>query len=167
MRAILVVALMLFVLAVAYWLQADRIPVSRLAGGVGADGLPKLLAIALGVLSLALAAQSLFEMRARKREGAAQAAPSQDESGEEMGARQHLRALGLIGIGMIYLFVLPVLGYAVSAMLLLAGVATYAGLRPSLATVAFGVGGGIVFYIIFVMVLGIRLPSGFWPGLLN
>lgn len=62
-KATLAVSAALFVLAVAYWLAADAIPASRLAGQVGADGLPKLLGLALGVLSLLLAGQTLFEMR--------------------------------------------------------------------------------------------------------
>ena len=39
--ATLVVSAALFILAVAYWFAADAIPISRLAGQVGADGLPK------------------------------------------------------------------------------------------------------------------------------
>lgn len=66
-----------------------------------------------------------------------------------------------------YLLVLPHLGYMVSAGLLLAAVATYAGLKPSPATLLFAAGGGILFYLIFVKILQIPLPAGFWPGLLR
>lgn len=165
-KATLAVSAALFVLAVAYWLAADAIPASRLAGQVGADGLPKLLGLALGVLSLLLAGQTLFEMR---RAAAAGGGDDQDKGEDRLPGswREHLRALGLIGIGVGYLLVLPHLGYMVSAGLLLAAVATYAGLKPSLATLLFAAGGGILFYLIFVKILQIPLPAGFWPGLLR
>lgn len=162
----LVVSAVLFVLAGTYWFAADAIPASRLAGQVGADGLPKLLGLALGLLSLLLAGQTLYEMRRANAEG------KQDDEGENGDRlpgswREHLRALGLIGLGVVYLLVLPHLGYMVSAGLLLAAVATYAGLKPSLSTLLFAVGGGVLFYLIFVKILQIPLPAGFWPGLLR
>lgn len=163
MRATLVVCGVLFVLAIAYWIGADAIPQSRLAGQVGADGLPKLLGVTLAFLSVCLAAQTFAEMRKRQRSGAA-AGEEEEEGGNLSDWRMHLRALGLVGIGALYILLLPILGYAVSAGLLLAGVATYAGLKPSWQTLAFGVGGGILYYIIFVRVLQIPLPSGFWPS---
>lgn len=165
-KATLAVSAALFVLAVAYWFAADAIPASRLAGQVGADGLPKLLGLALGVLSLLLAGQTLFEMRRAAAEGQGE---DKGEGGDRLPGswREHLRALGLIGIGVGYLLLLPHLGYAVSAGLLLAAVATYAGLKPSWATLFFAVGGGVLFYLIFVKILQIPLPAGFWPGLLR
>jgi len=165
-KATLSVSAALFVLAVVYWLAADAIPASRLAGQVGADGLPKLLGLALGVLSLLLAGQTLFEMR---RAAAADGGDDQDKGEDRLPGswREHLRALGLIGIGVGYLLVLPHLGYMVSAGLLLAAVATYAGLKPSPATLLFAIGGGVLFYLIFVKILQIPLPAGFWPGLLR
>lgn len=169
MRATLVVAGALFVLAIAYWLEADTIPRSPLAGQVGADGLPKLLAVTLAVLSVCLALQTWAEMRKQRRSGAAarEAVAGGETGGEAVDWRRHLRALGLIGIGAAYLLLLPILGYAVCAALVLAGVATYTGLRPSFRTVLFGVGGAAVYYVVFVRILGIPLPAGFWPALLG
>lgn len=168
MRATLAVSGVLFVLSVAYWLAADAIPASRLAGQVGADGLPKLLGFALGMLSLLLAAQTFFQMR---RASASQVADGgegdEDDAKTLTDWRAHLKALGLIGIGVLYLIALPLLGYAVSAAMLLAAVAAYAGLKPSRSLLAFAVGGGAVFYLIFVKVLSIPLPAGFWPSLLG
>jgi putative tricarboxylic transport membrane protein len=167
-KATLAVSIVLFVMAVAYWFAADAIPQSRLAGQVGADGLPKLLGVVLGVLSLVLAGQTLYEMR-RAAASEVGVAPAEDKNDEHETSDWggHLRALGLIGIGIVYLLVLPHLGYLVSSGLLLGAVATYAGLRPSRATLMFMVGGGVGFYLIFVKVLQIPLPAGFWPGVLN
>ncbi|MCT8331586.1 tripartite tricarboxylate transporter TctB family protein [Albidovulum sediminis] len=161
----LVVSAALFALAVGYWISADSISESRLAGAVGADGFPKVLGVALGVLSLILAGQTLFEsyiVPARDK------APVQEEAQDASSAwRGHLRAFGLIAIGIAYVLLLPYLGYMVAGGLMLGAVATYAGLRPSLATLLFAVCGGLCFYLIFVKLLQIPLPAGFWPGLVN
>lgn len=167
MRATLAVCGLLLVVAVVYWLGADALPRSPLAGQVGADGLPKLLGITLAGLSVCLALQTWLEMKKQRRSGAAAEKTETEQDGEEKTPPNHLRALGLIGFGAAYLFLLPVLGYAVSAALVLAGVATYTGLKPSWRTVLFGIGGGVVYYIVFVRILQIPLPAGFWPGLFN
>jgi len=156
MLSTLVVAALLVVLAVAYYLQADALPKSRLAGHVGADGFPKMLAIALALLALGLAVQSILDIRKQKAGGTTPAA-------KPVEWRRHFRALGLVGIGAVYILVLPYLGYAVSVAIILAGVATYTGLKPSWQSALFAVGGALFFYVIFVKLLRIPLPSGFWP----
>jgi len=161
MRTSLVVAGLLFVVAVAYWFGADAIPKSRLGGAVGADGLPKLLAVTLGFLSLALAGQAILEARKRRGGGAAAAAGT----GGPINIAAHLRAFGLIAIGIGYIVLLPILGYAVTIALLLVAVALYAGRPPSMGVALFGVGGAVVFYLLFVKLLQVPLPAGFWPAL--
>jgi putative tricarboxylic transport membrane protein len=159
MRSILVASGLLFVLALAYWLGADAIPKSSLSGSVGADGLPKLLAVTLGVLSVALAGQTILE--ARKRAAAGKLAAS---GGPHW--RAHARAFGVIAIGAVFIALLPVLGYVVTVGLLLVGIAIYSGKRPDLWTVVFGVVGAVVFYVLFVHLLRVPLPPGLWASLL-
>lgn len=164
MRSMFAVSGVLFVISIAYWLGADAIRVSSLAGQVGADGLPKLLGLALGGLSVLLALQTWVQKRRLK------ASPLVADGGEDdvLGDwRSHLRALGLIAIGVVYVIVLPWLGYAVSAAVMLAVVAAYAGLRSWISLAAFAFGGAVVFYLIFVQLLSIPLPAGFWPALFN
>jgi cell division protein FtsW (lipid II flippase) len=156
----------LFVLAVAYWFGADALPKSRLGGQVGADGLPKLLAISLAVLSVALAAQTLAYMRKERRAGMAR--PAESDGGHDAHDwKSHARAFGLIAIGAAYLALLPYLGYAVSAALLLLVVSTYCGLKPSWRSLVFAVVGGVAFYFLFVKLLQVPLPAGLWPRLLG
>ena len=167
MKATLVSSGVLLVLAVAYWLGADALPKSRLGGQVGADGLPKLLAISLAVLSVALAAQTLAYMRKEQRARAVKPPPAAEDEAKGDGWKGHARALGLVAIGAAYLAVLPYLGYAVSAALLLLVVSVYSGLRLSWRALIFAVVGGIVFYFLFVRFLQVPLPAGMWPGLLG
>ncbi|HLT01226.1 MAG TPA: hypothetical protein VK001_03565, partial [Geminicoccaceae bacterium] len=57
------VALVLLALAGLYWLGADQIRVSRLEGIVGAQAVPKSLALALAILSALLIVQELWRAR--------------------------------------------------------------------------------------------------------
>jgi hypothetical protein len=159
MRGNLITAILLFAFAIIFWFAADAIPKSRLGGTVGADGLPKLLAVMLGVLSAGLIAQSLLTMKA-----AGPAAPVDPELKNESRTR-HLWAVGMIVIGAAYLVVVPYLGYMLSVGLLLLAVALYNGKRPSLGLLLFAVLGSGFFYLMFVRLLDVPLPAGFWPTL--
>lgn len=142
--------------AVLYWLEAAKIRISPLDGPVGASGLPKTLAWALGTLSVLLILKAVAEKL--------RAAPAAPGAGPQEGfaARMHthLRALGMLGIGVAYVVLLPFLGYALSIMLLLATTALYIGGGLTLRTGAFMVGGAIFYYALFVAFLGIPLPDG-------
>jgi len=162
MRGTLAASLFLFILGIVFWFMADQLPRSPLAGPVGADGLPKLLGIGLAVLSIALGIQTYLEMRKTQQTNASAAVTGKER---EDGETSHLKAFGLLGIGVLYIVLLPVLGYAVTAAATFAAVATYAGLKPSFRTVAFAVGAAAVYYVLFVRILQIPLPSGFWPAL--
>lgn len=161
MRGVLAASGLLVILAVVYWLAADAIPKSSLSGAVGADGLPKMLAVALALLSIALAGQTLAEMRKRRRSGGAPV----DAEAVRWGS--HLRALGVIGIGVAFVIVLPILGYTVSVALLLVALATYSGQKLSAGSLVFGVVGAAVFYVLFVHVLQVPMPGGIWTGLIS
>lgn len=160
MRSNLIAGVVLLAFSVIFWLGADAIPKSRLGGSVGADGLPKTLAIALGVLSLGLIAQTLLMARA------APAAAVERESRTER-RNLHLRALGMIVIGAVYVAVVPYLGYVLSIALLLLAVALYNGKRASRGLVLFTILGAVVFYVLFVQILDVPLPAGFWPSLIG
>ncbi len=150
-----IVGIALFVLAVLYWFGADAIPRSPLADGVGADGLPKTLAYALGMLSLVLIARSFALERAAART---------DE--ERTADRQaHKRAAGMFLIGVLYIVVLPYLGYARSIAVLVGAAAWYNGKRPGPMLFAVAIGTAVFFYLLFVRFLDIGLPPGLWPNL--
>jgi len=143
----------MIVLAAAYWVAADRIPVSLLADAVGADGVPKVLAVALAVCG------ALLLVTTRLRRPPAAMEPVID--GE---ARTHLRAAGLLAGLVVYILLLPVLGYPLAIALLIAAVAIYGGtaIRPSVAGIA--VAGSLLFWVFFVRVLGIGMPTGIWAA---
>ncbi|MFM1816287.1 MAG: hypothetical protein RLZ98_2982 [Pseudomonadota bacterium] len=145
--------------AIAYWLGADAIPKSVLAGQVGADGLPKLLAYVLGALALILTLKGVF-LAMRPAGG-----PS-EEVGEVHGWHAHKRAFGLLAMAIGYIVAVPYLGYLLSIGILMAGVALYNGAKPSLMLIGIAAAGAVIFYVLFVLVLNIPLPPGIWPSLL-
>ncbi len=151
-----VLGLGMMVLAAAYWAAADRIPVSLLSDNVGADGAPKMLAVALATCS------ALLVVATRLRTAPA----AGDEDGSPSDRRRgHLRAIGLLaGLGA-YALLLPVLGYPLALALLIGGTAVYGGARPTLSLVAISIVGGVGFWLFFSKFLGVLLPLGWWmPG---
>jgi putative tricarboxylic transport membrane protein len=149
--------------AVVYWIAADGIRISPLDGPVTAAGLPKSLSYALGTLAVLLIARSLAVKRLAARKAA-----KVDEEGDEVGnLRLHLRAVGMLVLGVGYLLVVPYLGYMLSIIGLLLAASLYIGARFSVKTAAIAGLGGVFFYLLFVQFLHIPLPPGLWPELLR
>ncbi len=143
-------------LAIAYYAAAAQLPSSFLSDDVGADGLPRLLAVALGVLGL------LAALRAVLARTAPAGAPP-----EGGGVAVHARALGLIALGAAYAQLTPSLGYMAGTIVFLFVVAAYSGQRPSLPLAAISGAGGVVLWLVFVKLLGVAMPSGMLAPLLG
>jgi putative tricarboxylic transport membrane protein len=157
----LVSGCVLLVFSIVYYLAASAIPVSMLADSVGAQGLPKSYGIALGILSALLIVQALF---ARRRAAAVV------DAGNEVARRQRdkqgaLRAAGMLAIGIGYVLLLPWLGYIVCLALLIATTVWYQERHYRHKVWPLAIGGAVIFWLIFVQLLQIAEPSGFWPSL--
>ncbi len=159
------IGLVMLIVAVVYWMEADKIRISPLDGPVGASGLPKSLAYALGVLSVILVARSVVgELLASKATG--QETAQETSFVETM--RPHLRAIGMLALGVGYLLLVDWFGYIISIAGLLLLVSLYNGAAFTRRTVLIAVVGGLVYYLLFVQFLGIPLPDGEvlgWLGL--
>ncbi|MDE0306871.1 MAG: tripartite tricarboxylate transporter TctB family protein [Albidovulum sp.] len=150
------VGLGMLLAASIYWFEASKIRISPLDGPVNAAGLPKSLAYALGGLALLLIVRSLVSAAV----GAHAAAQNQANASILNLLKPHLRAIGMLAIGIGYLLVVSWLGYAATIVALLLAVSLYNGARLNLRTGAFAVCGGIFFHFFFVEFLGIPLPPG-------
>ena len=166
-----VIGLFLIGFAIVVWLGAEGLPKSPLGGQIGADGFPKLLAGSLGVLALLLIIQTLLG-----RSGSASREPSvpveasaspQDHATAPSARQQHIRAAGMLAIGIVYVAVLETLGFVLSTLLMLLAVALYNGRRATLGLAAVAVAGATLLYLLFVRVLGVPLPPGFWSSLVS
>ena len=126
-------------LAAAYWWAANQLPTSMLSDAVGADGVPKGLAVALAALSL------LVAVRALRRK---------DEAPGAGGAR----ALGIAALGFLYVLLAPYAGYFLSVTLLAAAAALYYGAPRKWTVGAFALGTAGILWLMFGALLGIALP---------
>ncbi len=133
-------------LAAAYFAAADALPRSQLSDQVGADGVPKALALALGLLGVMQVSRSVVRW----------AAPA----GDEAGPAHHARALGLLLIGAAYAALAPHLGYLLATTALLLATTAYAGGRWSARMVAVCVAGGAGLWLVFAKLLGVSMPAG-------
>lgn len=141
--------LVLLALAGTYHLATREIPRSSLSDEVGPDGLPNLLTALLALLGALIAIRGLITRSRAVRTNEQQAAP--------------LRALGFLAIGAGYVLVAPLVGYAIAVALLIAAVALYEGMAPSWRVPAVAVGGGVLFWLIFVALLRVDQPTSlFW-----
>lgn len=153
------VALGLFTLslAAAYLVATLDVPRSALDGPVGARGFPNLIGWTLACVSLLLIAHSLL-VRPAASAGGEEASEAWQTPG-----RTTLRAAGFAAVAGAYLLALPLLGYVVSTFLLIAGGVQYQEWRPMGRVLAVAAAGAVVFWLLFVKLLGIPLPAGL-PG---
>lgn len=154
------------VAAILYWLEANKIRISPLDDSVGASGLPKALGLALGVLSIILLLRGVGQyIAARKANRIDVDAPS-DASGEKKARsllvllKPHLRAGGMLAIGIAYIVLVPFLGYVITVTALILAVSLYIGAPANLRTFWLVISGGVFFHLLFVEFLGIPLPTG-------
>jgi len=151
MRKDLFASIGLLVLAAAYYLNATTIPTSTLdePGVPGPSTLPTILAAVLVVIALTLGARALAAAPPRSR--------SSDDKEDEA---PWPRALGILGIAVLYLPAATFLGYPIALFLLLVAVALYERKRPDWRLFAVATGGAVFFWLLFDIVLGVRQPEG-------
>lgn len=157
--------IVLVILAVAYWLGADSIPKSLLEGGVGAEALPKMLGILLLILSAVLVLQTILARRQKAEAMAAEDDAAEDDEPAVSNYIKHTRALGLLLIGVGYIILVETVGYIIGIAYLLAAVTLFAGGASRRTVILFAVLGAVFFWVLFVEILGIHQPQGFWPKL--
>jgi hypothetical protein len=149
MRKDLFASIGLLLIAALYYAATTTIQTSTLDDEVGATGLPTILATVLAIIAIVIGARAVL------------AAPAQRNSVEEKEAEAPWpRALGLLGIGLLYLPFASFLGYPLALFLLLTGVALYEGARPGWRMFAITIGGALFFWLIFDIILGVRQPEG-------
>jgi hypothetical protein len=72
----------------------------------------------------------------------------------------------MLAIGVAYLLVVPWLGYLLSLASLIAATASLQGRGVDRWVIAVAIGGAVVCWLLFVLLMRIPQPAGFWPSLL-
>ena len=152
MRKDLFASIGLLVLAAAYYLNATTIPQSTLdePGVPGPSSLPTILAAVLVVIAITLGARALAAAPARSR----------TKDGDKEDEARWPRALGILGIAVLYIPAASFLGYPIALFLLLVVVALYERKALDWRLFAVAGGGAVFFWLLFDIVLGVRQPEG-------
>ena len=148
-------------IAAIYYLLAIRIPQSDIADVIGAQGLPKTYASLLAGLSIILIVRAVA---ARRRAAAPDATPATPKRGRQRGVAW--RVFGMLMNGVIYILVVPWLGYILSIAALIAATVYYQGGELNRRSAAVAIGGAVFLWLLFVRLLHIAHPAGIWPSLL-
>jgi hypothetical protein len=138
----------MLVVSVAYYQMATSVPVSRLADAIGPQGLPKVYGLMLAALSLVVV------VNARR-------APSESRSAKTRSGA--LRAIGMITIGVAYIVLAPWIGYLLAISALILATTYYQGGTIGRHAALVALGGGVFFWVLFVVLMGIHQPPGFFP----
>jgi len=149
-------------LSAGYYWMAVAIPRSQLADAVGPQGLPRVYALLLGVLSLTMIVKS-FRRRAQVPSVAATPPPVPGRESAGAGPRFPLwRVAGMLAIGILYILVAPWLGYLLSIAVLLLATTYYQGGAINRQVVLVSLSGGVLFWLLFVVLMRVRQPPGWW-----
>ena len=151
MRKDLFASVGLLVLAAAYYLNATTIPASTLdePGVPGPSSLPTVLAAFLALIAITLGARALSAAPARAKSDA----DKEDEA-------PWPRALGILGIAILYIPAASFLGYPIALFLLLVAIGLYERKAPDWRLFAVAGGGAVFFWLLFDIILGVRQPEG-------
>jgi hypothetical protein len=150
MRKDLFASIGLLLIAVFYYATATTFPESTLdePGVPGPSSLPTVLAAVLAVIAITLGVRAL------------NTAPSGGGNSEKEAEAPWPRALGMLGIGALYILVALFLGYLIGLFLLIVAVALYERQKPDWRPFVVAGCGALFFWFIFAFVLGVRPPEG-------
>jgi len=147
------VGIVMLAVALAYYGLTTQVPESALDDAVGPVGLPRLYAIILVVLCLVVIVRSLLVMfRHESRRS-------------DDGPRRSWRFAGMLLIGVVYVAIVPWLGYPLSIALLIATTAWYQGGTINRRVVIVSASGALLLWLLFVAILRIPQPPGAWTSI--
>jgi putative tricarboxylic transport membrane protein len=137
---------------ISYYGLTTRVQQSALDDTVGPVGLPRFYALLLVGLSAILIVQVASVLLRQDR----------SSSGEP---RQSWRFLGMLLIGVLYVVVVPWLGYLLSIGLLIGAAAWYQGGSIDRRVILVAASGAVLLWVLFVAFLRVPQPLGAWTSI--
>jgi putative tricarboxylic transport membrane protein len=167
----LVTGVAALVIGIGYLAMGFQLRASALADAVGPAGLPKVLGFVMVTLGLIQCLQAVLAGRmpspnvpvTATTNGADEIEPVDEGS---VGWAGLARAGGLLAIAVGYLLVIKVIGYPLAVATLLIAVSIYGGAKVTWRVFAIGIAGAVVYWVLFVEILGIPLPTGILASIL-
>lgn len=147
-------------IALLYLHAAGSISDTALADSMGAAGVPHILGYALVVTSLVLIANRIFDLSF---------ATTPADKPEPRGVFDRPLAAFMMaavasGICIAAALLFERAGYAISMMLLIFSLSIYQGIRDIRRLILISILGGAVLWLIFAILLNVRMPVGTWLG---
>ena len=139
--------------SLAYFRLTTEVPQSALDDAVGPVGLPRLYAIILAALAIVMIVRVAMAVVRRQP-------PRHDD-----GPRQSWRFAGMLLLGVLYVAIVPWLGYLPSIALLIAGTAWYQGGVINRRVILVSASGALLLWLLFVAFLRIPQPAGAWTSI--
>jgi putative tricarboxylic transport membrane protein len=136
------------VLSIAYYAMTAGIPDSQLSDSIGPQGLPRAYAFVLAALSVILILRSVRSTVRLRSDPAI------------------WRVAGMLGIGVVYVLAVERLGYFLSIAGLIVATTYYQGGALGRNVVIVAVVGAVICWLLFVRLMGVPQPPGWWPALL-
>ena len=173
-----VLGIAMLAIAATYYFLGTAIPDSALDDAVGPRGLPRVYAIVLAMLAVvtivrgALARRRAFPQVRLKPDTTEreQVRLKPDTTARDVNEGPRTRTvswrfLGMTLIGVVYLAVVPWLGYLASIALLIAATAWYQGGTLTGRVLLVASSGALFLWLLFVALLGIPQPSSAWSAI--
>ena len=135
-------------LSIGYYGMTLGIPDSQLSDAIGPQGLPRAYAFVLAALSVMLIVRSLRSNVRLHSDPAIR------------------RVVGMLGIGVAYVLAVERLGYFLSIAGLIVATTYYQGGVVSRHVLIVALVGAVICWLLFVRVMGVPQPPGWWPALL-
>lgn len=146
------------VIGSVYLYFAYQLRMSALDDSLGPAGMPRIYGWLLVGLGLVLTAHAIVSFAVKP---AAAAGGPEPERGEWVGQGRRIAwAAGLLAIAAAYLLVVEAFGYLVSIALLILGAASFLGASFGARLVAIACLGAAALWALFVLILGVSMPSG-------
>lgn len=156
----LICGLMGFAIALVYIVASGDIPESGIGDSVGAAGVPHVLGYSLAAVSALFVGVRLFVLR---REGASP--PVSTDSVFDTPLAAFTSALGTVLICAVFVFLFEPAGYLLSIGALVLAMCLYQGERLNLRLLVVSAGGAFALWLLFAVLLGVRMPHGIWADL--
>jgi putative tricarboxylic transport membrane protein len=145
-------ATVMLAVGLAYYWLTTQVPQSALDDTVGPVGLPRLYAVILVALSLMTIVTAALTVRRQP--------PQRDDA-----PVRSWRFTGMLIIGVLYVAIVPWLGYPPSIAMLIAGTAWFQGGAINRRVVVVSASGALILWLLFVAFLRIPQPPGVWTSI--
>lgn len=149
-------------IALVYLSAVGSIPESSLGDIVGASGVPHVLGYALVAVSIFFIGQRIVALWMRS------GTSEEPESGGVFDRPWTAFRLagGAMAISAGFILIFEPIGYIPSIALLLLAMGLYQGIRLGWRFLVISLVGAAALWVIFVVVLGVHMPTGVWPDLI-